>query len=215
MIIWLRWTMVSAAGLFLGMGVAAVLGVIGFGLTLSTTSLDSPVDWLIAMAAVVPAGLVGGTIAGVAQWMELRRRLGGINGLRWAFLTATGVTVALWLGASLVAPIGRASASSHAGTVASTTISTIPGLSFVLVGALGLATGLLVGVLQWLELRRSIRSIAWIWTTVAGWGLAAVLIVGLSSVAGADWLPATIAGTALGSLAIAGTEGIVVVKRTV
>ena len=214
MIGWLRWTLLSGAGLFLGMIVAAVLGIIGFGLTFSTTSLDSPADWVIVMAAVLPAGAAGGAIAGTAQWVALRRQFSSINGLRWVFLTAVGGTTALWLAAALIAPIGRAtSVDAHAPGLTSVTISSLPGLSLLLTGALGAAIGLLFGLLQWLELRRHVPSSGWIWTSTLAWGFAIVLVLAWVSTARANWIPVAVAGMASSSVLIAGIEGIVLVRR--
>lgn len=211
---WLRWTLVSGIGLFLGLSAAALLAIIGFGFSLSTTGLDTPVDWALALLSMIPAGIALGVIGGSAQWHELKERFPTIGVGRWIFFTAVAATVALWLGSAMALPIAQISPRNYSTGLDSTTIARLSSVSALLSGgALGMAIGVLFGFFQWLELRRIMHAFVWIWANMIAWGIALTVILALTSSAEIYWPLAAVASIALGSLIIAGVNGIVLISR--
>src|SRR4051794_9705116 len=137
-----RWFTVVTAGEFLGFCVPATVG-----------ALTAAAPGGVALAAVLAAGAVEGTLLGLAQASVLRRSLPAVSTRRWVGATAAAAVVAYAIGMLPSTLAGR--------------LSGLPPV--VLIGAaivLGAALLLSIGVAQWLVLRTVLaRSAGWIATT--------------------------------------------------
>lgn len=139
--VWLEWTLATAGAETIGYAAAAVL----FGLP----------------AGPILAGMVEGTLLGLAQAAVLRRRLRSFPGATWWLLTAV-VATAGWGSTSA---FGGAEGGAEPG----------PWLTALLGAGLGVGMGVLMGAGQWLVLRRRLAP-AWRWipASALGWGLGMV-----------------------------------------
>ena len=110
------------------------------------------------LGAMVLAGTAEGSVLGWAQARVLRYRLDGLNSGRWVMATAFAAAAA-WL-------VGMLPSTFHG------TWSAWPAWAVALAFTAGGAFVLLViGVAQWIELRRHVPHAArWIAITAAGWG---------------------------------------------
>jgi len=153
----LRWTLLSALGLALGLLAALVLG--------------DPIDAVVGMILVTPVltGIVGAFL-GTSQWVVLRKRLA--NARWWIPASAAGLGLGLTGGIVLVEQVGRALTGGqvHVGALDSATRAG----SLLVVG---LVSGLFLGASQWFVLR-SRPAIARTWLWVSTLGLGAALLAG-------------------------------------
>jgi hypothetical protein len=174
--LWGRWVLATAAGELLGLGTTALLGA-GLVLTLGLGEGLGPT--LTVAAAMILGGMaVEGATVGVAQWLVLRGPLPRLGWRPWVLATAIGAGAAWALGMipstamSLLAD-GAAGTGGASGPAAEPS-----GLLFYgLVALMGLVLGPVLGLPQWLVLRR--------YVALAGW-----------------WMPAQSAARALGMIVI-------------
>jgi len=149
----LRWTLLSALGLALGLVAALVLG--------------APIEAVVGMMLVTPVltGLVG-AVLGTSQWVVLRRRIA--NARWWIPASAAGLGIGLAGGVVLVEQVGRALTGGqvHVGSLDSATRA----LSLTVVG---LVSGVCLGAAQRLVLRPFPgMGRRWLWMSTAGLGAA-------------------------------------------
>jgi hypothetical protein len=150
----LRWTLLTAAGLSLGI----LLGL----------SLQDPLEAIVGMILITPVvtGIVGMSL-GAAQWLELRRHLARAH--RWLLATAVGLGAGLAAGVVAVEVTGRAILGHplrllQLGAPAQTA-------SLLVVGFLA---GALLGGVQ----RLAVRALPRTWPLVSGVGLGLGLALG-------------------------------------
>jgi hypothetical protein len=125
---------------------------------------------LLVLGAMVLAGSVEGVVLGWSQARVLRSRLRGLSTGRWVVATAFAAAVA-WL-------IGMSPSTFHEQW------STWPSAVVALVGAvLGALLLSVIGIGQWLELRRHDVPLAarWIAYTAAGWGAGLVVFTAVAT----------------------------------
>jgi len=149
----LRWTLLSALGLALGLVAALFLG--------------APVDAVVGMVLVTPVltGIVG-AVLGTSQWVLLRRRLA--NARWWIPASAAGLGIGLTAGIVLVEQVGRLLTGGQL-HVAALDSGTRAGSLLVV----GLVSGLFLGASQWFVLRsRPGIARTWLWVSTFGLGLA-------------------------------------------
>ena len=153
----LRWTLLSALGLSLGIVVALVLG--------------DPIGAVVGMILVTPVltGLVG-AVLGTSQWLVLRRRIASSRW--WIPASAAGLGIGLTAGVVLVEQVGRALTGGQVsiGSLDSATRA----LSMAVVG---LVSGICLGAAQRLVLR-SRSDIGGHWLGMSTLGLGTALVVG-------------------------------------
>ncbi len=159
--LWLRWVLAS----ILAGAMALALGDFpsGVGVLLRGTDMSDESGWTEGWAVVV-AGILAGVVLGAMQWLVLRREIGR---LRWWFLASV---VGFAVGFPVVWSMGGSGGGSEYAHHA---------LPHVLdpSGTLGAAIiGFLVGLAQWLVLRRELSGAVW-------------------------WVPASVVGFVLGWLA--------------
>ena len=119
------------------------------------------------------AGLIEGTIVGYFQWRVLKLKFGAIPKSRWIFLTALGAVIAWFLGMLPSIFLAQSSSESMPSDVAPPLVAIL-----ILRGAMGAALGTLWGGLQWMELRKHVKSAKqWILANALGWfvGLAIIM----------------------------------------
>ncbi len=150
-----RWIAIGVIGTVVGLGAGGFVGLMG----LAAESLSAAVSAGIVFGAAI------GVSIGLAQGLVLSGRLETISASRWATYTAAGAALA-W--AAVAFPISRLAA---VGADPSWTTRLLWSV------AIGLAAGGIVGVLQWLELRRALPSSSiTIAAQAVGWMIGALVL---------------------------------------
>ena len=165
------WTFVCGLGVCLGMALIAPASIAIFGVVMEATGRPEA----LTLIAVLPAGILGGFLLGVAQWLVLRKRLPGLRASRWILGTigAAIVSIMLWVSPVFflrwpVYPIPTPAVSFWVRMLGLVQPSW-PVAVLVTIGR-GLGAGLLFGVVQHLELRRHApRAGRWIWANILAW----------------------------------------------
>ncbi|MGH9363272.1 MAG: hypothetical protein ACRD2T_15280 [Thermoanaerobaculia bacterium] len=131
---WLRWTVLTTVGLAAGLVAALAAG--------------GPVEAVVGMLLAMPVvtGIVG-LVLGGTQWLELRRRVRPAG--RWIAASAVGLSIGLLGGVAIVEQIGRAVTG---GQVSLRTMGS--GWVIASFAVVGVVSGLLLGLMQWLAFRR-------------------------------------------------------------
>jgi hypothetical protein len=199
---WLRWVAANAAGELVGLGGTALLAALLF--TRMGGDASSVPATLTGAALVVAAGaLVEGMAVGGAQWVVLRRALPGLSGRRWMGMTALGAGVAWALG---MVPSTLMSIASDGPQSAAPPAEPSEAVVYALAALMGLALGPVLGLPQWLALRRHVAHAGWwIAANALAWALGMpIIFAGVSLVVDGHGPLAARAGGAAGTLALAG-----------
>lgn len=123
----------------------------------------------LVMGAMVLAGAAEGTVLGWSQARVLRYRLDGLNSGRWVTATAFAAAAAWFVGMLPSTFYGTWSAWP----------TWVVALAFTAGGAFVL---LVIGVAQWIELRRHVPHAArWIAITAAGWGAGLLVLTAVTT----------------------------------
>jgi hypothetical protein len=183
----------NALGEMIGLGIVAAVGVA------MASHETSDMSGRIAMLAIMAlAGIAEGVAVGVAQWRVLRWRLPAIAGPAWTLATAAGAFIAWAMGMIPSTLMGGDSAPPQA----------MPSraLMMVLAAAMGIALGPVLGIPQWIVLRRHIpRSGWWIAANSAAWGVGMpIIFLGVGVIARANMDPAAAIAAAAATCAAAG-----------
>jgi hypothetical protein len=187
--LWWRWVGANAAGELLGLGTAAPVGA-----ALVLRLAETP-GWPAALATagvmILAGTLVEGATVGTAQWLVLRRPLPRLRWRDWALATAAGACIAWTLG---MVPSTLLAATADAGAAPSGEPS--DALVYTLAAAMGLALGPILGVPQWLALRRHARRAGWwVAANAAAWAVGMpVIFAGVGVAVGGGPLRATLVG---------------------
>lgn len=152
--LWLQWTVMVTLGESVGFVLPAIVGATTAGLP-------------IGPALLVAAGVVEGTVLGLAQWSVLRGVVPGLRGGAWVAATAAAAAIAYALGLipSLTAEVWQ---------------TWPPAVAVAAGGVVGVLLLLSIGVAQWFVLRRhEPRARSWVWWTAVAWlaGLGVFLLV--------------------------------------
>lgn len=160
------WVAANTAGEILGLGVAVILAL---GLA-QARELPPGLEILIVTGAFLVIGAYEGALVGTAQWLALRRALPGVEATSWIGATVVGAVVAWMLGR-----LPGALADWRAGEVAMEPLS--PAVTLLLSLAAGAALGAILGIAQWLVLRRHVQHAGtWILANAVAWMCAMPLI---------------------------------------
>lgn len=168
--LWLRWVLANAAGEALGLGATALFGAAILSYLGEGTALLATLG--LAAAAVVAGTVVEGGAVGFAQWSVLRGPLPAMRWRTWTLATAAGAFLAWTLG---MAPSTLLSLGGNSGGAAPAEPgeATMLGLAFLM----GLALGPVLGLAQWLALRRYVRRAAlWMPANSLAWASGMVVI---------------------------------------
>jgi hypothetical protein len=167
--LWLRWILANALGEALGLGGTALIWALSVLNTGEGTSLYAIL--VLAAFSVLAGTLIEGTVVGTAQWLVLRGQLPRMRWRTWVLATGAGAFLAWTLG---MVPSTLLSLGSGGGaSPAEPGKATVLGLAFLM----GLALGPVLGVAQWLALRRFVRRAAlWVPANALAWACGMVVI---------------------------------------
>ncbi|HYK04108.1 MAG TPA: hypothetical protein VE974_20310 [Thermoanaerobaculia bacterium] len=162
------WIAANALGEMLGLGVAALIGVA----VAQAHTLPPGEEILLVSAAFLAIGAYEGAIVGAAQWLVLRRLLPSLRAKEWVWATMAGAVVAWMLGRIPSALADWESVSGGVGQPAPSLTTVV-----LLSAAAGAALGAILGVAQWIVLRRHVpHAGAWIAANVLAWATGMPLI---------------------------------------
>ena len=200
--LWRGWVLANAIGELIGLGAAGAIGAILAGM--SGATLDAIASLRVA-GALIALGTFEGLIVGLAQWYVLRRPFSHVRPQAWVAASAAGAFVAWTLGMipSTLADFGAA-----AGDTAPAAIS--DALMYGLAAAMGAVLGPILGIPQWLVLRRHARrALWWVPANAAAWAAGMPLVFvgasapppgGVADIAAVALLTAAIAGAVVGAI---------------
>ena len=195
--LWLKWVLANALGEALGLGGTALI----FALSVLYAGEGTGLYAILVLAAfsVLAGTLIEGTVVGTAQWLVLRKPLPRMRWRTWVLATGAGAFLAWTLGMlpSTLLSLGSGGGASPAEPGEATVL----GLAFLM----GLVLGPVLGVPQWLVLRRFVRRAAlWVPANALAWGCGMVVIfAGIDLALGGDFSPGIVPILAL-TLACAG-----------
>jgi hypothetical protein len=151
---------------------------VGLGATLLIgafllVQMEPPIGAIPAAALSVLAGtVIEGSVVGTAQWLVLRRPLQRMRWRVWVLATALGAGVAWTLG---MIPSTLLFAGADTGTGASVQMNDL--VIYALAAGLGLVAGSILGVPQWLALRRHLPKASWwVLANALAWMLGMVVV---------------------------------------
>ena len=134
-----------------------------------------------AIAAVALGTLLEGVVVGWAQERVLRSRVTRLGPHAWTLATATGAGAAWAMGMIPSTVISLTVADAPGGSVSE------PGplVQYALAIIVGLVTGPVLGLAQWVVLRREVKdAVRWLWANAVAWGVGMPLIF-----VGMDYVP--------------------------
>lgn len=207
---WLRWVLANAAGETLGLSAVLLVGFGVLGPRLAGLTGASPA--VLGLAAGVLLGIFEGIVVGAAQGIVLRRRLPRLALRTWIVATVIGAMVAWGLG---MLPSTLMAADTGGGQAA----AEMPeALTYVMAAGMGLVSGVILALAQWLALRPHVRRAGW-WlpANALAWLCGMPLVfLGMGSIpAGAGLLqalPLVAAVTAAAGAVVGAIHGAVLVK---
>jgi hypothetical protein len=179
-----RWTVACLGGELIGIGAAAA----------AMTTVSGPI-W--TWAAATAAGAVEGFALGSLPWLALRRKLTALPARRWI-----GVTLALattgWAAGMLPSTLAGDSPGSAGAAPAAWVLA-------LLAIAGGLGAGAAVGAVQaWAMHGYATGRRGWVAVNAAGWALALCWIFLLAGLPTTGWPPWTVAGVGLAAGGLSG-----------
>lgn len=205
---WGRWVGANALAELLGLGSSALLWIAFlFGLENRLGSVTS------AAVVVLGSTLLEGTAVGVLQWYVLRRALPKLTLVSWWSATALGAFIAWSLGMIPSTMINMASTDA-----APPPAEMSDALMYTLAAVMGLVLGPVLGLPQWLVLRRHVAHAGlWIAANAVAWCWGMVVIFMVVSLVPAAGITAATVLIVLGGLALAGAivgaiHGVVLAK---
>jgi hypothetical protein len=183
-----------------------VAGALGAAVTLASGSVAG-ISALILMAlALIVAATVEGAAVGLAQWWVLRRYLPALTWRAWVLATMLGA-IAAWVIGMMMGTAGGDLFDSGEYAVA-----------LVIGVALGPVVGALLGLFQWIALRRHVQHAGW-WVpaNAAAWTAGMALIFVATSIVQEDTPVAVVAATwavsgTLAGVVVAAIHGLVLVR---
>lgn len=149
--VWFQWILANAVGETVGLGGTLVIG----GLLLFNAQETMGVV-PVATLAVLAGTFIEGTVVGTAQWLVLRRPIKDIRWRVWVIATAIGAFVA-WTLAMIF--ITFMSTGANSGGAAPAQMSDL--MIYALAAVMGFVLGPILGVPQWLVLRRHLPKAGW------------------------------------------------------
>lgn len=165
--IWWQWIAANAISESIGLG-----GTLLIGILLLANAEHTIGTILAALLAVLAGTLIEGSLVGTAQWLVLRRPLREMRWHIWVVATAIGACIAWTLG---MIPSTFMFNGSSSGTGGPGTMSDL--MIYALAAGMGLILGPILGVPQWLALRRHMPKAGW-WVpaNALAWMLGMVVI---------------------------------------
>ncbi len=149
--LWFQWILANAVGETVGLGGTLLIGGLLFLNAQKTMG-----DVAAAALAVLAGTFIEGIVVGTAQWLVLHRPLKSIRWRVWVLATAIGAFVAWTLG---MIPSTFMLASPDTGAATSAQMSDL--MVYALAAVMGFVLGSILGVPQWLVLRRHLPKAGW------------------------------------------------------
>jgi hypothetical protein len=149
--LWFQWILANTVAETIGLGGTLLIGAF------LLMQVEPIIGAIPAAALGVLAGtVIEGSVVGTAQWLVLRRPLKSMKWSAWTLVTALGACVAWTLG---MIPSTLMSIGSDTGGAASAQMSDL--VIYALAAAMGILLGTILGVPQWLVLRRHLPTAGW------------------------------------------------------
>ena len=174
---WWQWIAANAISETIGLGGTLLIGI------LLLANAEQTIGTILAAVLAVAAGtLIEGSFVGTAQWLVLRRPLREIRWRTWVVATALGACVAWTIGMIPSTFMFNGSNSETGGPGAMSDL-----MIYALAAGMGLVLGSILGLPQWLALRRHLLKAAW-WVpaNALAWMLGMVVIF-----IGTNFIPAS------------------------
>jgi hypothetical protein len=200
--LWLRWVGANAGAEGIGLGVSALVAV--------TVLAWRPVPLPVAFVAVLAAGAFEGLVVGGAQWRVLRRPFPHLGAGAWVGATVAGAVVAWALG-MLPSTLMDMDGAAQGPPISD-------GVQYLLAAGMGLALGPVLGIPQWLVLRRHVpRAGWWVPANAVAWAAGMPVIFAVAGGVPAGLPVLALAALVLGTLTLAGAivgamHGVVLVR---
>jgi hypothetical protein len=198
--LWLRWVGANALAEMLGLGATFALDILILARVAAASSALASLAGIVLMAAT---GAIEGTVVGLFQWRVLRRPFPSITRRAWVIATIVGAVIAWFLGSlpSTLIDMGGQQTGAASQEPPAIVVS-------LLAGGMGLFLGAVLGIPQWLVLRRVVKG-AWLWipANCLAWALGMPVIFAMVDRAYAVYAAGSIAGAVVvlaGTLALAG-----------
>jgi hypothetical protein len=198
-----RWIFANGWAEAAGLGTTFALGRLLAPLHEGVTGVLAIVG--TAVIAVILGTLLEGVLVGFAQETVLRRRLFRLRLRAWIWATAIGAGLAWALG---MIPSTVIALLSQDSTAASASVEPPVAFQYGLAAVLGLVAGPVLGLAQWVVLRRLVqRAGLWLWANAVAWAVGMPLIF-----LGMDLVPwnGHPAAMTLAIYAVCGATGLVV-----
>ncbi len=173
--VWFQWILANAVGETVGLGGTLLVG----GLLL--LNAQKTVGIVPAAALAVLAGtFIEGIVVGTAQWLVLRQPLKSMRWRAWVLATALGAFMAWTLG---MRPSTFMFTGADTGGAAPAQMSDL--MVYTLAAVMGFVLGPILGVPQWLVLRRYVLKAGWwVLANALAWMVGMVVVfVGTSFIA--------------------------------
>ena len=149
--VWFQWILANTVAETVGLGGTLLIGAF---LLLQVENTIGAVP--AAALGVLAATVIEGSVVGTAQWLVLRRPLKSMKWRTWVLATALGAFVAWTLG---MIPSTFLFTGPDTGVAAPSEMSDL--LIYALAAGMGLVVGSILGVPQWLALRRHLPKAGW------------------------------------------------------
>lgn len=194
--IWLRWVIVNGIATAMGLGGAAIVVT---ALARNMAVEPGTIGIILMAIGLIAFGTIEGIIAGLMQWLVLRRAIPELSSGAWTLANALGALLAWTLGVLWLGTIGiQSSPQESQGFVA-----VIP---YLMAASLGVILGATIGVQQRRVLRNCIPGAGlWIISNALAWGAALPLMIGIIQLLSDSIMPSAIA-----ILALTATTGAVI-----
>jgi hypothetical protein len=165
--IWWQWVLANAVGETVGLGTTFLIGAF------LLVQAEPTIGAVPAAALGVLAGTgIEGSVVGTAQWFVLRRPLQKMRWRVWVLVTALGAGVAWTL---CMVPSTLLFNGPDAGTAAPGQMSDL--VIYALAAVMGLVAGAILGMPQWLALRRHLPKASWwVLANALAWMLGMVVV---------------------------------------
>lgn len=199
---WSAWVGANAVGELVGLAIPAAVAV-----TWAQAAHPSGRTAMVAFAAaMIVAGTLEGTIIGYAQWRVLRSALPAGRACSWIGWTALGAGIAWTLG---MIPSTLLHDATRTGAAPPPELNWL--VKYSLAALLGAALGPMLGVTQWVVLRRHMaRAAWWIPANALAWAVGMPIVfvgaghaphgIGLASLITAGAVTLSLAGAVVGAI---------------
>lgn len=165
--LWYRWILANAVGEGIGLGLTLIMGFVLFAGAEKTLG---PVA--VAGLAILAGTGIEGMVVGTAQWSVLRHPLPKLSWHTWALVTALGAFVAWTLG---MIPSTFFLTQADSGATSSVQMDTF--VIYGLAALMGFVLGPVLGIPQWVALRRYVRKASWwVLANAVAWALGMMVV---------------------------------------